>query len=100
MSKSIEEFREDLRQIKEDLYSSAENMDTRLVASYLDRLIVSLDGIAERIESIEIGLEELSNSEECCGECCVEAPAAPAKKSKAMKAPAKKAKKAAKKRRK
>ena len=101
MAKSIEEFREDLRQLKADLYQNAENTDLRLLASYIDRLIISLDDLADRIEGVEISVEELATADEveevCCPCCCEEA--AP-KKAKAKKAPKKKAKPAKKKGRK
>jgi hypothetical protein len=84
MAKSIEDFREDLKLIRDELYQGAETMDLRILASYIDRLIISLDALADSIEGMEISMEELSTADEC--ECC----AAPAKK------PAKKAMKKAK----
>jgi len=91
MAKSTEDFREDLKQIRDELYAGAETMDLRILASYIDRLIIALDAFAENIEGIEISVEELSTSDECDCSCC---------KPQAKKAaPKKKAKKAAKKKR-
>ncbi len=92
MSKSTEDFKEELKQIRDELYAGAETMDLRIVASYIDRLIISLDSLADNIESIEISVEEISNADEekpmkCDCSCC---------KPQAKKAPKKKAKKAAK----
>jgi hypothetical protein len=91
MAKTIEEFREDLKLLKQDLYQNAETMDIRMLASFLDRLIASLDEITDRLEATEISVEELSEAEECVCQ------SAPKKKPKA--AAKKKAKPAKKKRR-
>ena len=91
MAKSIEEFREDLRLLKQDLYQNAEMIDVRILASFLDRLIVSLDELSDRIEATEISIEELSTAESCVCE------SAPQKKAKT--APAKKKGKPSKKKR-
>ncbi len=99
MAKTIEEFREDLRLLKQDLYQNAEMMDIRLLASFLDRLIVSLDELSDRIEAAEISIEEMSESEECC--CCDDAgKGAPRQMPATKKKPAKKKAKMAKKRKK
>jgi hypothetical protein len=94
MAKSIEELREDLRLLKEDMYSSAETMDLRILASFVDRMVSSLDELCERVESAEISVEELSDSEGCC---CAEPASRP--KPKAKSAPKKKSKGAKKRRR-
>ena len=100
MAKSIEELREDLKLLKEDMYQNAETLDVRLVASFVDRLIASLDELAERIESVEIAVEEVSGAEEpgpCC--CCEEAPSKPKPAKKTAKKAAKKSKPAKKRKR-
>ncbi len=99
MAKTIEEFREDLRLLKQDLYQNAEMMDIRLLASFLDRLIVSLDELSDRIEATEISIEEMSESEVCS--CCEDSGKAAPRQMPAMKKkPAKKKAKMAKKRKK
>jgi hypothetical protein len=106
MAKNIEEIKEDLRLIRAELYQNAEVLDAKLVASFVDRLMLSLEELADRIEGVEISVEELSTSEcsecqapvkeaECvCPCCCGETPAKKTKK-KAKKAakPKKKRKK-------
>src|SRR5271157_4458431 len=96
MSKTIEEFKEELRILREELMQGGETADTRMLASYLDRLIISLQGLCETLDSLDIGVETLSEAEEptakevqvreivCECPCCCQPPAA--KRSKPKKA--------------
>jgi hypothetical protein len=105
MAKTIEDFKEDLRLLRAEMYQNGENVDTRMLGSFIDRLVISLEAFAETMESVDISVETLSDAEanqlqvkeaECGCQCCCmeEAPKkkAPAKKA-AKKKPAKKAKK-------
>jgi hypothetical protein len=86
MVKTIEEFKDELRALRREMFANAEVADTKLVASWVDRLAISLEGLSDSLQAIEAELDT-------CGECC-SAPAMPvAKKAKKAK-PAKKAKKA------
>jgi hypothetical protein len=106
MAKTIEDFREDLRLLRAELYQSGENADVKLLGSYIDRLLISLEGLADSLESIDISMEELASAEgedkkiqitetECACPCCCGMEAAPARKAKKT-AKAKKARKTAK----
>jgi hypothetical protein len=93
MAKTIEEFKEDLRLLRAELYENGEKADIKLLGSYVDRLLISLEGLAETLESIDIGMEELANAEgegkkieitetECACPCCCGMEATPARKAK------------------
>jgi len=86
MAKTIEEFRDELRALREEMFENSENADLKLVASYVDRLVMSLEGLTETLEAMETEVE-------CSCECC-STMGSPAKK------PAGKAKKPAKRKRK
>jgi len=83
--KTIKEFKEELKLIREDLYRSGEFADPKLIASWLDRLLVSLEEISPKLDLMMIEIEQLSNA----------TPSPPVKKTK--KKSGKKPKKAAKK---
>lgn len=97
MAETVETFRDELRALRVDLYSMGENIDAKLLASYLDRLIISLDSLAQNLDLMSVEVETLGGAEEmpageCACTCCSEPVAkkkAPAKK-KAAKKPAKK----------
>ena len=104
MAKTIEEFKDELRALREEMYQNSEKADLKLIASYLDRLVMPLEGLTETLQSMDTEVETLSEAEAesagigkkelgdfCSCECC-EAPKAK-KKSKPAKKPAKKAKK-------
>ena len=102
MADTVETFRDELRALRVDLYSMGENIDTKLLASYVDRLIISLDNLAQNLDLMSVEVETLGEAEEmpageicpctCCGEPMAKKKA-PAKKKaakKPMKKPAKK----------
>ncbi|HSB46718.1 MAG TPA: hypothetical protein VLD37_01800 [Candidatus Bilamarchaeum sp.] len=89
--KTLAEFRSDLKSLRDDMFNNSESMDVRLVASYLDRLVMHLEDLSETLEGME---NEVDTMCKCC-----EGPEmmpAPAKK---KAAPKKAAKKPAKKKR-
>ena len=90
MSETVKEFRDELRQLREEMFVNADAADIKLVASYVDRLLLSLDKLSESLEMMETEIETMSESE---------APKAMAAKKAPMKKMAKKAKSAKKKRR-
>ncbi len=93
MAKTLAEVRDELKSLKEDIFQGGESADTKMLASYLDRLLNSVDGMCEALESME---SEMDTVCECC-QMEIPAPKAakPAKKSakKAAKKPAKKKRK-------
>ena len=82
MAKTLAEIRDELKSLREDIFQGGESADTKMLASYLDRLLNSVDGLCEALESME---SEIDTVCECCQ---MEAPAP--KPAKAAKKPAKK----------
>ena len=79
MAETVDSFRDALRALRVDIYSSGENVDVKLLASYLDRLIISLDELAQNLDLMSVEVEALSKSEgqpekteECPCPCCCE----------------------------
>lgn len=97
MVKTIAEFRDELRSLREEMFEHAEMADMHLVASWVDRLVISLEGLSHSLELMDVEMETICS---CC-DAMAEAPAkkAPKAKKTAKKAPKKKAKKPAKKKR-
>jgi hypothetical protein len=104
MVKTVAEFRDELRALRDEMFENSERADLKLVASWVDRLAMSLEGLSETLDMHDREIETLSESEapeapkmgeECACPCCCEPMPAPkkAKPKKAKKAkPAKKKK--------
>jgi len=92
MVKTMDELRDELKTLREEMFDSAESADLKIVASWVDRLLIAVERLTESVELMDAMVDA---SCECCS---MEAP-------KAVKKPAKKSakkaepKKAAKKRR-
>lgn len=91
MAKTIDEFKEELRVLRAEMYQSAENADLRLIASYLDRLVISLEELSDTLAVMEAGTEMMLSSEEAqldamrechCPACMAESKPKKAKKAK------------------
>jgi hypothetical protein len=63
MSETVKEFRDELRQLREEMFVNADAADIKLVASYVDRLLLSLDKLSESLEMMETEIETMSESE-------------------------------------
>jgi len=88
MTKSITEFREELRALRYEMSHNASRADAKLLASWVDKLVISLEGFTETLDMFN---NELEVTGECCGSCCEASSAKPAKKAaSAKKAKAKK----------
>jgi hypothetical protein len=88
--KTVAEIRDDLKTLKEDIFRSGEAVDMKLLASYVDRLLMSVDDICTSIESMEAEVDTM------CKCCEMEMPM---EKPKAARKPARKSKPAKKKKR-
>ncbi|MFN7991343.1 MAG: hypothetical protein U0R44_04265 [Candidatus Micrarchaeia archaeon] len=66
MAKTFSEIRDELRSLKDEIFMSGENADMKLVASYLDRLVLSVDSLAETLEGLEASMEQIGS---CCESC-------------------------------
>ncbi|MFH0737358.1 MAG: hypothetical protein V1827_01725 [Candidatus Micrarchaeota archaeon] len=88
MTKSITEFREELRALRYEMSHGMHKADAKMLASWIDKLVISLEGFTETMDMFN---NELEVTEECCCSCCEAPPAKPAKKAAgAKKAKAKK----------
>jgi len=63
MGETVKEFRDELRQLREEMFVNADAADIKLVASYIDRLVLSLDKLSEALEMFETEIETMSESE-------------------------------------
>jgi hypothetical protein len=101
VAKTIDEFKEDLRILRAEMYQNSENADLRLIASYLDRLILSLEDLSDTLAVMEAGTEMMLSSEEAEAEAMEKCPCCSGKQSpaKAVKKNISKKKKPGKKRR-
>ncbi len=98
MVKTLPEFRDDLRALREEMFSNAENADLKLVASWVDRLAMALEDLSVTLELMDQSVDTASGLEpELDSEAVSAKVARPAKKAPAK--PKKKAKAAKKKRR-
>jgi len=91
MVKTIKEFRDELRMIRQEMYEQGETADAELVASWLDRVVISLDKLSSTLDLLAVEVDVMSK---CCG-----TQSARTKKPKKAKKAKKKAKKAKKRRR-
>lgn len=89
MVKTIKEFKSELKMLRKELYKSSEFADPKLIASWLDRLLISLEELSPKLDLMMIEIEQLSKTS---------GKAKPMKKRKAKKKPKKTAKKTKKKR--
>lgn len=94
MVKTIKEFRDELRAMRQEMYDYGENADTELVASWLDRLVISLEKLSSTLDlmAVEVGIMS-----KCCGAQGAPRKAKKAKPKKAARKVKKKTKKKAKK---
>lgn len=63
MVKTIREFVDELKTLRREMYRKGENADPKLVASWLDRLVISLERVSPTLELMGVGLEQLAESE-------------------------------------
>ena len=61
MVKTVREFRDELRAVREEMYEYGESADVELVASWLDRVVISLEKMSETMELMGVELEVLSD---------------------------------------
>ena len=93
MMKNFAEIREDLKNIRREMYKTGGSADLKLVASYVDRLVLSLEDLTETLELMDVEMETVCDCLEC-------RPMERPRKAKAAKKKPKKAKKPSKKKRK
>jgi len=96
MVKTIKEFQDELRVIRQEMYDYGETADTEIVASWLDRLVISLGKLSSTLDlmAVEVGIMS-----KCCGTQGGKKKAKKAKPKKAARKVKKKAKKTKRRRR-
>lgn len=57
MVKTVREFRDELRAVREEMYEYGESADVELVASWLDRVVISLEKMSDTMELMGVELE-------------------------------------------
>ncbi|MBU0591626.1 hypothetical protein KKF81_06365 [Candidatus Micrarchaeota archaeon] len=65
MVKSIKEFQDELGVLRKEMYNYGETADAELVASWLDRLVISLDKLCNNLDLMSVGADVMSEC--CCG---------------------------------
>lgn len=90
MVETMEEFRDKVRALREEMFMHSETADLKLVASWVDRLAIALEDLSVSLALTNRGMEALAESEPCC---CSEMPKPAKKKAKPARKKAKPAKK-------
>jgi hypothetical protein len=60
MVKTIKEFQDELRVLREEMYDYGETADSELVASWLDRLVISLDKLCVNLDIMAVEVETMA----------------------------------------
>ncbi len=63
MVETVREFVDELKTLRREMYRRGEKADPKLVASWLDRLVISLEKFCPTLELMGVGLEQLAESE-------------------------------------
>ncbi len=86
--KTIKEFKDEVKMIRREMYRKGSYADTKLVASWLDRLLISLEEISPKLDLMMQDIEELNEAMDNC--TCTPRPKAKKKVKKKVKKKAKK----------
>ena len=70
MVETISEFEDELKSIREEMKAKGAKADVKLVASWLDRLIIALENVTPTVELIDEEMGVVSEGEGCCECCC------------------------------
>lgn len=63
MVQTIKQFLDEIRMIRKDMYLRGERADTLLVASWLDRLVISLEKVAPTLDLMSEELDQLAKAD-------------------------------------
>jgi hypothetical protein len=63
---TLDGFKDELKELKKDIYKKGEDVDVKDVASWVDRLVISLEKITDTLDALEENIEVLSDADECC----------------------------------
>ena len=62
MGKNLAEIKEEFSSLRTEMYASSESVDLKLVASYLDRLVISLEGLMDTLETMEASMDSMCSA--------------------------------------
>jgi hypothetical protein len=65
MMKNFSEIREELKNIRREMYKNGGTADLKLVASYLDRVVLSLEDLTETLELMDVEMDVMCECVEC-----------------------------------
>ena len=65
MVKTILEFKDELRTLRREMRKKGAKADTKLVASWVDKLVISLEGLTPSLGLMREELNQLADAEEC-----------------------------------
>ncbi|MEM4359119.1 MAG: hypothetical protein QXT45_01155 [Candidatus Bilamarchaeaceae archaeon] len=60
MVETLQEFLDEVRTIKQEIYATGENADVKMIASWLDRLLISLEKVVPTLELMAVELAEVT----------------------------------------
>ena len=66
MVKTIKEFKDEVKMIRREMYRKGQYADAKLVASWLDRLLISLEKVAPKLDLMMLDIEELNKAVDAC----------------------------------
>lgn len=62
MVKTIKEFKNEVKVIRQDIRKRGKKASVKLVASWLDRLLISIEGVTPTLDLMQISIEQLSKA--------------------------------------
>ena len=66
----MEEFEDELKTLREEIKEKGEFADARLIASWLDRLIIAIENVTPAISVMDEEMSQVAEDEGCT--CCME----------------------------
>ncbi|MFH1394313.1 MAG: hypothetical protein ABII71_00745 [Candidatus Micrarchaeota archaeon] len=63
MVQTIKEFVDEMRMLRKEMYLHGEKADTKLVASWLDRLVISMEKVGPTLDMMAVEIGELATAE-------------------------------------
>lgn len=63
MVKTIREFVDEMKMLRREMYKKSDKADLKLVASWLDKMVISLEKLGPTLELMNAGLEQIAEQE-------------------------------------
>jgi len=63
MVQTIKEFMDEMKMLRKEMYLHGEKADTKLVASWLDRLVICMEKVGPTLDMMSTELDELATAE-------------------------------------